>query len=321
MHRVLKTGGRAAVAVWGERNRCGWAEVFPIVPDGLADGPVWKWMALKGGVLYSDFVTTVSPTYAEELCTDDGGFGLAELYRERGESMVGILNGAHTGLCPLALLAGAETVSETVGNTAVSRFVDGMLADEVLLHQPHLIGLQEVALVRRQSPGDVFLGNPEPATEIDMDFLQMYLDALAERGDKTQFVERGCEHLVDETADLSDGGRGGDVWLECVDGLNTLIDYRYQQHFKAQKGMHGMGRDRTGASADDVVAPPYDVVDRAEARALATDRPFSFLHVSRPEIDLPDERLRADNGLPEVSPVPHASFPPCCLPQRTSAFV
>ena len=36
--------------------------------------------------------------------------------------------------------------------------------------------------------------------------------------------------------DGGDGGRGGDVLAECVDGLNTLIDYRYQQHFKAQKG-------------------------------------------------------------------------------------
>ena len=50
-----------------------------------------------------------------------------------------------------------------------------------------------------------------------------------------------------------DGGRGGDVWAECVAGLNTLIDYRYQQHFKAKKGMHGMGRDRNGAKGDDVV--------------------------------------------------------------------
>ncbi len=53
--------------------------------------------------------------------------------------------------------------------------------------------------------------------------------------------------------DGGDGGRGGDVWAECVDGLNTLIDYRYQQHFKAQKGVHGMGRNRTGASGEDVV--------------------------------------------------------------------
>lgn len=47
--------------------------------------------------------------------------------------------------------------------------------------------------------------------------------------------------------DGGNGGRGGDVWGECVEGLNTLIDYRYQQHYKAQTGIHGMGRDRTGA--------------------------------------------------------------------------
>ncbi|MEN3929454.1 GTPase ObgE [Microvirga sp. W0021] len=53
--------------------------------------------------------------------------------------------------------------------------------------------------------------------------------------------------------DGGDGGRGGDVWVECVNGLNTLIDYRYQQHFKAQKGQHGMGKNRTGAKGDDAV--------------------------------------------------------------------
>ena len=53
--------------------------------------------------------------------------------------------------------------------------------------------------------------------------------------------------------DGGDGGRGGDVVIECVDGLNTLIDYRYQQHFKAKTGGHGMGKNRTGASGTDVV--------------------------------------------------------------------
>jgi GTPase len=50
-----------------------------------------------------------------------------------------------------------------------------------------------------------------------------------------------------------DGGRGGDVIVECVDGLNTLIDYRYQQHFKAGTGVHGMGKNRTGADGKDIV--------------------------------------------------------------------
>jgi GTP-binding protein len=53
--------------------------------------------------------------------------------------------------------------------------------------------------------------------------------------------------------DGGDGGRGGHVWAEAADGLNTLIDYRYQQHFKAQKGGHGMGKSRAGAKGKDVV--------------------------------------------------------------------
>ncbi len=53
--------------------------------------------------------------------------------------------------------------------------------------------------------------------------------------------------------DGGDGGRGGDVIAECVDGLNTLIDYRYQQHFKAGTGVHGMGRNRAGGRGADVV--------------------------------------------------------------------
>jgi len=53
--------------------------------------------------------------------------------------------------------------------------------------------------------------------------------------------------------DGGDGGRGGDVWIEAVEGLNTLIDYRYQQHFRAGTGVHGMGRNRHGANGEDVV--------------------------------------------------------------------
>ena len=49
------------------------------------------------------------------------------------------------------------------------------------------------------------------------------------------------------------GGRGGDVVVEAVDGLNTLIDYRYQQHFKAEKGTNGMGKDRHGANGKPIV--------------------------------------------------------------------
>jgi GTP-binding protein len=53
--------------------------------------------------------------------------------------------------------------------------------------------------------------------------------------------------------DGGNGGRGGDVVLQCVDGLNTLIDYRYQQHFKGKTGTHGMGKNRAGANGADAV--------------------------------------------------------------------
>jgi GTP-binding protein len=53
--------------------------------------------------------------------------------------------------------------------------------------------------------------------------------------------------------DGGNGGKGGDVIIEAVDGLNTLIDYRYAQHFKARKGGNGAGSDRTGAGSNDVV--------------------------------------------------------------------
>lgn len=53
--------------------------------------------------------------------------------------------------------------------------------------------------------------------------------------------------------DGGDGGTGGSVWAEAVDGLNTLIDFRYQQHFFADNGRPGMGRQRTGADGSDIV--------------------------------------------------------------------
>ncbi|WP_319486707.1 GTPase ObgE [uncultured Cohaesibacter sp.] len=53
--------------------------------------------------------------------------------------------------------------------------------------------------------------------------------------------------------DGGDGGKGGDVIVECVNGLNTLIDYRFKQHFKAETGVHGMGRNRNGRNGKDIV--------------------------------------------------------------------
>ena len=52
--------------------------------------------------------------------------------------------------------------------------------------------------------------------------------------------------------DGGDGGRGGDVVAVCTEGLNTLIDFRYQQHFKADRGQHGAGKDRTGGKGRDM---------------------------------------------------------------------
>ena len=69
-----------------------------------------------------------------------------------------------------------------------------------------------------------------------------------------------------------DGGRGGDVAVEAVEGLNTLIDFRYRQHFKAKRGAHGQGRDRTGASGEDLVIEVpagTQVLDAGKARVVA----------------------------------------------------
>jgi GTPase len=63
---------------------------------------------------------------------------------------------------------------------------------------------------------------------------------------REKFVEYGGP-------DGGDGGSGGDVWAEAVDGLNTLIDFRYQQHFFARNGQPGMGRQRSGKDGDDIV--------------------------------------------------------------------
>lgn len=73
--------------------------------------------------------------------------------------------------------------------------------------------------------------------------------------------------------DGGDGGRGGDVWVEVVNGLNTLIDYRYQQHFKAQTGTHGMGRNMTGAKGKDVLmrVPPGTQIYAEDNETLIAD--------------------------------------------------
>ncbi len=72
--------------------------------------------------------------------------------------------------------------------------------------------------------------------------------------------------------DGGDGGRGGDVLIECSPNLNTLIDYRYQQHFKAERGANGMGQNRAGANGHDMiirVPPGTEVLTEDEETVLA----------------------------------------------------
>ncbi len=73
--------------------------------------------------------------------------------------------------------------------------------------------------------------------------------------------------------DGGDGGRGGDVWVECVENLNTLIDYRYQQHFKAKSGGDGMGQNRAGANGDDIAVkvPPGTQVFAEDNETMMAD--------------------------------------------------
>jgi len=77
--------------------------------------------------------------------------------------------------------------------------------------------------------------------------------------------------------DGGNGGRGGDVTARAVDGLNTLIDYRYAQHFKARKGGNGAGSDRTGAASDEVTlkVPVGTVI-------LADDKETVLADLTRP---------------------------------------
>ena len=82
---------------------------------------------------------------------------------------------------------------------------------------------------------------------------------------REKFVEYGGP-------DGGDGGRGGDVIAEAVDGLNTLIDFRYQQHFFAKNGQGGMGRQRTGKDGDDIilgVPVGTEILDEDEETVLA----------------------------------------------------
>lgn len=89
--------------------------------------------------------------------------------------------------------------------------------------------------------------------------------------------------------DGGDGGRGGDVWIEAVEGLNTLIDYRYQQHFKAGTGVHGMGRQMHGVGGEDVVL-------KVPVGTEVYEEDFETLIVDLNEIGMKVRLLKGGNG-------------------------
>jgi GTP-binding protein len=84
-----------------------------------------------------------------------------------------------------------------------------------------------------------------------LDLAKVYLRSGGGGGGAVSF--RREKYIEHGGPDGGDGGGGGDVWAEVVDGLNTLIDFRYQQHFFAKNGQPGMGKQRTGKDGDDIV--------------------------------------------------------------------
>ncbi len=73
--------------------------------------------------------------------------------------------------------------------------------------------------------------------------------------------------------DGGDGGNGGAVRVVCVDNLNTLIDFRYQQHFKAGRGENGKGRNKSGANGEDIVlsVPPGTQIFAEDNQTMLAD--------------------------------------------------
>jgi GTP-binding protein len=84
-----------------------------------------------------------------------------------------------------------------------------------------------------------------------LDQAKIYIRSGNGGGGATSF--RREKFIPNGGPDGGDGGNGGNVWITAQDGLNTLIDFRYQQHFKAQTGHHGQGRQMHGGKGEDVI--------------------------------------------------------------------
>ncbi len=103
-----------------------------------------------------------------------------------------------------------------------------------------------------------------------LDLCKVYIRSGAGGGGAVSF--RREKYIEYGGPDGGDGGRGGDVIAEAVEGLNTLIDFRYQQHFFAKTGQHGMGKQRTGRDGDDIilrVPVGTEILDEDEDTVLA----------------------------------------------------
>jgi len=103
-----------------------------------------------------------------------------------------------------------------------------------------------------------------------LDFCKVYIRSGAGGGGCVSF--RREKYIEYGGPDGGDGGKGGTVWAEAVEGLNTLIDFRYQQHYFAKNGQPGMGRQRTGKDGDDItlrVPVGTEILDEDQETVIA----------------------------------------------------
>lgn len=103
-----------------------------------------------------------------------------------------------------------------------------------------------------------------------LDLCKVYIRSGSGGGGAVSF--RREKYIENGGPDGGDGGRGGNVIAEAVDGLNTLIDFRYQQHFFAKSGTPGMGRQRTGPGGDDIILKVpvgTEILDEDEETVIA----------------------------------------------------